>query len=109
MDISDTLVRLPALTPIDGGVCLGHLGRGTHCVDILDMIYNFRIVESRRFPGYPHAFYDRGWCIAGKGTEGFHRALSRAMEWAGDPAGEPEGWIKRTHRTTDSDDFGDIQ
>ena len=78
------------LTPIEGGFHVKDLDNGL-CVDLMLMIFNWRIVRSDQ----GHNFHDRGWCYEGIGSETLLRAAGEAQLWDGADDTEPEGWIKR--------------
>ncbi len=60
----------------------------THYVDIMPMIYNCRIVTTRK----DRDEYDRGWCYAGRDPL---PAVLAALAWDPDTEDEPQGWIKQ--------------
>lgn len=84
------------LTRIDGGFRLKLSDDGRHFIDVLEMIYNWRICET---PVRSPLEIDRAWCyFAGeKGTkaDAFRRAVRAAWLWDGAPDSEPEGYDKR--------------
>lgn len=61
----------------------------THYVDVLPMIYNWRIVTTPK--GHERG-YDRGWCYDGREAG---PAILAAMAWNPDTQEEPQGWIKQ--------------
>lgn len=79
------------LTPLEGGYHVKALPDGL-CVDVMRMIFNWRIVRS---DDQHHIGYDRGWCYRGTGTSTLRLAVSQALAWDGADDTEPEGWIKR--------------
>ena len=79
------------LTATDGGVRVKETG--THYIDVIRMIYNWRIA---RTPKSDPMCYDRGWCYAGTDYGSFTRAVLAAAEWDGADDTEPEGWSKNT-------------
>jgi hypothetical protein len=81
---------------IDGGFHVKDLPSGG-CVDVLRMIYNWRVVRSQRHPTTgEHMFMDRGWCYQGTGLKTLLTAVFAADEWDGADSTEPGyGWIKR--------------
>lgn len=97
---------LPAdLTAIDGGWCVKVLPHGSACVDVLKMLFNYRVVISPRMAGrseHPES-YSRGYCYFGHGHDGegqqrsmpgaFLSALAAARVWDG--VGDPQGFDKR--------------
>lgn len=72
MEISD-------LEPIDGGWHVKIRDDGQYCIDILPMLYSFRVVLSVVSPG-PHMFIEHGWCYFGHGSTDTGRP--RTMEGA---------------------------
>lgn len=79
------------LTPIDGGFHIKPAATPGLCIDVMRMLFNWRIVRSDDM----HAFgYDRGWCYAGTGLDTFLRAVGEAAAWDGADDTSPEGWIK---------------
>ena len=85
--------------PIDGGWCIAVVDE-QRCIDVLSMLYNFRVVETLRSVNGGHSFYQRGWCYQGTGTVAFLRVLAALKAWDGSTNTEPQGWIKRTHPVT---------
>lgn len=82
---------LAGLTPIDGGWHVKDLPDG-RCVDVLTMIYNYRLVRSDR----DHSSYDRGWCYQGTGPATLLTTITAALAWDGADNTQPGGgWIKR--------------
>jgi hypothetical protein len=65
---------------------------GNHYIDILRMIFNWRIVTT---PVDEPMFIDRGWCYQGTGLAGFLPAALAAMAWDGSDETEPAGYFKR--------------
>lgn len=91
MTAPDTADPLAGLTPIDGGWHVKDLPNG-RCVDVLPMIYNYRVVRSDQH----HTGYDRGWCYQGTGPATLLTATTAALAWDGADNTEPGGnWIKR--------------
>lgn len=64
----------------------------SHHIDILGMIYNFRIVTT---PRDCELVWDRGWCYFGRDEGTFIRAVLAAMAWDGSDESEPLGFDKR--------------
>jgi hypothetical protein len=60
----------------------------TRYIDIVPMIYNWRIVTTYK----DRDCYDRGWCYAGRDPV---TAILAAMAWDPDTEDEPQGWIKQ--------------
>jgi hypothetical protein len=79
------------LIPIDGGWRVKTNVAGTHYIDVLAMMFNFRIVET---PVDCPLVYDRYWCYEGRGAGSFVRTVLAAQTWDGAPDTEPEGWNK---------------
>lgn len=89
---------LESAVPIDGGWHIKHLGDG-RCVDVMKMLYNYRIVTS--CPG--HQWNEHGWCYFGHGVDsnGTPRTMATAKAaaflaaaaWDGD--GDPPGHDKQ--------------
>jgi hypothetical protein len=82
--------------PIDGGWRIKINDDGTHYVDVLTMIYNYRIALT---PLNSPLSIDRHWCYAGKTPTNLLRTLLCAAAWSGNAGTEPEGWNKngQTH------------
>lgn len=84
--------------PIVGGWHIKDLDDG-HCVDVMKMAYNYRLVLSQT----GHMLYDHGWCYFGHGEDenGLPRTMSgallRAMAAAitYDGTGNPDGYDKQ--------------
>lgn len=87
---------------IDGGYCVRRLPDG-RCVDVLKMLYNWRVVLTRRDPiTDEHEVYERGYCYFGHGEDSsgrprdmetaFLTAMSAAAVWGGE--GDPSGFDK---------------
>lgn len=79
------------LTPIDGGWRVKTNDAGTHYIDIMVMIPNYRIATT---PVDDPWFMDRHWCYAGRSLQTLVRAVGAAMAWDGAEDTEPEGWNK---------------
>lgn len=88
--IDDFIVLPVHLVEIDGGYRVKTTD--THHVDVLRMLYNWRVVTTPI--GFPYV-YDRGWCYEGAGVSGFLRAVLAVLVWDGSDDTEPEGWLKR--------------
>ena len=82
--------------PIEGGFHVKDLPDGM-CVDVMKMIFNWRIVRSfGRSDAGEHMYMDRGWCYQGTGPETLLKVLLEALLWDGADNTEPGGgWIKR--------------
>lgn len=95
------------LTPIMGGYHVKDLGEH-YCVDILRMLFNWRIVLTEKQPGMrPHTAGIAGaWCYFGHGTDAngnsrtmelaFIRVVGAALSWDG--TGRPSGYDKEVFR-----------
>lgn len=79
------------ITQIDGGLRVKENHAGTHYIDVLVMLYNYRIV---RTPKDRPATYDRYWCYAGNTQHDLLCAVAAAYAWDGADNTEPEGWNK---------------
>lgn len=77
--------------PIDGGWRIKTNDAGTHYIDILGMIFNYRIALT---PIAQPLETDRHWCYAGRGIDTLLRVFAAAYAWDGNPDTEPEGWNK---------------
>jgi hypothetical protein len=63
----------------------------THHLDVVIMMFNYRIVTTRRdMPG----IYDRYWCYAGRSPAVLLAAVAAAFAWDGSDDTEPVGWNK---------------
>ena len=63
----------------------------THYIDILEMIFNWRIVTT---PKSCPLVWDRGWCYQGKDLAAFLTVVAMAQAWDGSDETEPEGYFK---------------
>lgn len=80
------------LTPIDGGYRVKLSRDGRHYVDVMKMLFNWRVVTTPvRLP----CTYDRGWCYFGTGPASFRNAVMAALVWSGSDLSEPAGYDKR--------------
>jgi hypothetical protein len=77
--------------PIDGGWRVKTNDAGTHYVDILVMLYNYRVVLT---PVDRPMMIDRHWCYAGRTRATLLRAVVAVHAWDGSPDTEPYGWNK---------------
>ena len=87
--------------PIDGGWHVKTRDDGAYCIDILEMMYNYRIVLSPT--SSEHRFYDHGWCYFATGRDADGNVRSRrvallttmaiAHQWDG--YGDPPGYDKK--------------
>lgn len=94
--VIDELV--PNAIPIDGGWHIKDLGGG-RCVDVMKMLFNYRIVTS----GNGHVFAEHGWCYFGHGVDDHGKlrtmqtallaAVLAAAAWNG--VGSPDGYDKQ--------------
>jgi hypothetical protein len=74
-------------TEIDGGLRVGETD--THYIDVLKMMFNFRVVNTRKDqPG----LYDSGFCYFGTDVQSLLRAVAAGVAWAESGAEEPPGW-----------------
>lgn len=91
-----------ALAPIDGGYTVKLSEDGRHRIDVLCMMWNWRLVTT---PVAMPMIWDRGWCYYGHGPDGhgrertmesaFRAAVLAAYVWDGDDGTEPPGYDKR--------------
>lgn len=65
---------------------------GTHYIDVMQMIFNWRVVA---VPKDNPMVIDRSWCYQGTGLEGFLPAALAAIAWDGSDDTEPPGYFKR--------------
>jgi len=84
------------LRPILGGWCLKRVGPH-HCVDLLRMLFNWRIARSPREVGHEHHSTDRAWCYTGTGHATFQTALQHALAWDGADDTAPAGFAKQAY------------
>lgn len=77
--------------PIDGGWRVKINEQGTHYVDVLEMMFNYRITLT---PISMPSVYDAYWCYAGKSPTNLLRTLLSAAAWSGNLGTDPEGWNK---------------
>jgi hypothetical protein len=100
LDATEILAAAEALP--DGGWCVKERADHRYCVDVLPMMYNYRIVLSPLTPE-PHVVYDHGWCYFGHGqtADGTPRTMQTAMvaallaAAAWDGYGDPPGHDKQ--------------
>lgn len=85
------------LTVLEGGYRVKEAVSGTHWIDLLFMLYDWRIVTTLKSPVIQDSGWDRGWCYAGAGLRGFIPAALAAIAWDGADDTEPAGYIKRAH------------
>lgn len=93
------LADIAAFETIPGGWHIKTRDDGERCIDVMQMIYNYRIVLS--YPG--HRVIEHGWCYFGHGEDADGRprtmgaallaAVSAALVWDG--YGEPVGYDKQ--------------
>lgn len=86
LDIADNL------TPIDGGYRVKLSADGRHHIDLLRMLFNWRVVTT---PVCMPSVIDRGWCYFGLGPTSFRNAVMAALVWSGSDYSEPAGYDKR--------------
>jgi hypothetical protein len=92
MSTEDTSATpITPITPIEGGWRIHDNLAGTHWVDVLAMLYNYRIVLTPKAAPY---LYVAHWCYSGKGRVDLMRTVVAAMEWDGTVGTEPVGWNK---------------
>lgn len=77
------------VTLIDGGLRVKDTG--THYVDVLRVIYNWRVARTPK--DHPETI-DRAWCYFGAGTEVLLRAVAAARDWDDGDDSAPQGWDK---------------
>lgn len=90
------------VTPIPGGYCVKILADGDACVDVLRMLFNWRIVVSPRIFSEVHTTHLAGFCYFGHGNydDGTSRSMTSAYvaalgaAWLWDGQGEPLGYDK---------------
>lgn len=93
------------LTPMPGGFCIKRLD-AHRCVDVVEQLYNWRLVVTERPADRPHDGYEtieQGWCYYGHGETSpgvprtkrtaFVAAVMAAVQWDGQ--GPPLGADKR--------------
>jgi hypothetical protein len=80
------------LTPIDGGYRVKLSRDGRHYIDLMRMIFNWRVVTT---PVRMPCVIDRGWCYFGVGPASFRNAVMAALVWSGSDHSEPAGYDKR--------------
>jgi hypothetical protein len=90
-------------TPILGGWHIKDAADGIHCIDVLQMMYGYRVVLCDKRPGAKeHWLLDGAWCYFGGGVTEYgvrpnmDQALVNAMlaAHAWDGYGEPAGYDK---------------
>ncbi len=84
-------IDLSTVTQIDGGYRIKENAVGTHYVDILAMIVNYRIVLT---PKDDPTCYVRYWCYSGNDLAAFIVVMLAAFAWDGALDSEPLGWNK---------------
>lgn len=91
------------LQPIRGGFHVKDAADGLHCVDVMLMMYGWRLTRCDKRPGErTHWIVDRAWCYFGAGEDeygqprtmeqAFANAVIAAHVWDG--IGEPTGFDK---------------
>lgn len=98
-------IPMDSVTPIAGGFCVKVADDDRYCIDVMEMMYNWRILLSPRPPLWhePHQLAERGYCYFAHGhdSEGRPRnkrtallaAMAAAQVWTGE--GDPPGFDKR--------------
>lgn len=91
-------------TPIAGGWHIKDADDGEHCIDVLQMMYGYRVVLCDKRPGSKeHWILDGAWCYFGSGEDpetGLRRSMTQALvnatlaAEAWDGYGEPPGYDK---------------
>jgi hypothetical protein len=93
-ELIDPLIKAETsadITTIDGGWRIKENPAGTHYVDVLHMLFNFRIVLT---PKDDPSFYVRHWCYSGNNFPSLMRTIAAAIAWDGGLDTEPDGWNK---------------
>lgn len=92
------------LEQIDGGWHVKMAADGIHCIDVMRMMYGWRLMLADARPGRKrHQVVDKAWCYFGAGTDpvtglprnmgqAFVNAMLAAVAWDG--VGEPLGFNK---------------
>lgn len=100
----NTEALAPGATQIEGGWCVKMADDGEHCIDVLQMLYGWRLMLSDARPGRKrHNSVDKAWCYFGAGDDpvtglprtmgqAFVNAMLAANAWDG--VGEPTGFNK---------------
>lgn len=81
----------PVLTEIDGGWRVKVNDAGTHYIDVLTMMFNYRVALTPIDLPYE---YVRHWCYAGRDPGTLLIAAAAALAWDGALDTEPVGWNK---------------
>lgn len=86
-------VNMPGipLQKIEGGYRIKLSDDGRHHIDVLLMLFNWRVVTT---PTDCPLMYDRGWCYFGRDESSFVRAVMAAWVWDGADDSEPSGYDK---------------
>lgn len=87
---------IPTFLPIDGGFRLPELATDTHHIDILRMLFTWRLVEVPRDTPYQ---YDRFWCY--EGGDPIPAVLAAVSWYQRDRCAqgtEPTGWVRSWDR-----------
>ncbi len=89
----EVLAATPAitLTPIDGGWRIKTTVDGRYHVDVMAMMFGYRVV---RTPVVAPYYYDRHWCYVTTGPVTLLLAVLAANAWDGADDTEPDGWNK---------------
>ena len=104
-DLPSTDLDFAPLEPIPGGFHVKDADDGIHCIDVMQMLYNWRLVLSDAQPGRKrHETLAKGWCYFGHGDDpetGLPRSMAQAFVTAvlaakaWDGYGEPGGFDKK--------------
>lgn len=89
--VSTDTTTATLFTPIEGGLRIHGNPAGTHWVDVLEMLYNYRIALTLK--AVP-CLYVAHWCYAGKSRANLWRTVLAAVAWDGAVGTEPDGWNK---------------
>jgi hypothetical protein len=92
------------LTPIDGGYSVRPSADGRHRIDVLRMLYGWRLVTTPTTGPLADQVIDKGWCYFGHGPaasgrertmrDAFRAAVLAAYAWDGADDTEPVGYDK---------------
>ncbi|WP_420879028.1 hypothetical protein [Rhodococcus sp. (in: high G+C Gram-positive bacteria)] len=100
------MTDIPALPieEIDGGWCIKTSPDGAFCIDVIRMMFNYRVLKSRiDRDGSKHRECESGYCYFGHGVDAsgsprtmntaYHAAMAAAIAWDG--VGHPPGYDKK--------------
>lgn len=102
--MTETDLGFEPLMQIPGGFCIKMADDGIHCIDVMQMMYGWRLMLTCARPGRKrHQSVDKAWCYFGTGNDpdtglprsmaqAFLRAVVAAKAWDG--YGEPAGFNK---------------